>query len=102
MKLLYLWIEKYYGIKEQGFNFSANHKVDFNYSIKNANISVEEKYTFNFYGNKISDVTAIVGENGSGKTTLAKAIYKFCSNINLCDPESKFDIEFDGRNMVYI
>lgn len=89
MKLIYLWIKKYYKINKQGFKFSANHEVNFKYdeASKKASITVEDKPAYNFYGKKISDITAIVGENGSGKTTLAKEIMSICSSINLVDKE---------------
>ena len=70
MELLFVWIKKYKNIEEQGFNFSP--KWRFHYNPDTGKLDVEDrrdKVIDNFFGEHISNVTAIVGENGSGKSS---------------------------------
>jgi len=78
MELLYIWIEEYKNIKEQGFNFSSKHRFEFvpqkddTGKITGGKLHHEENpnYIENFFGENITNVTAIIGENGAGKSTL--------------------------------
>lgn len=75
MELLYIWIKNYKNIKEQGFNFSP--KWRFHYNPKTRKLDVvdrSDRVIDNFFGEHISNVTAIVGENGSGKSSLLEFI----------------------------
>lgn len=70
MELLFTWIESYRNIKNQGINFSS----EFNISFDNQKgiLSLEKKQTYipDFFGDKISNISVIVGENGTGKTSI--------------------------------
>lgn len=75
MELLYVWIKKYKNIEEQGFNFSP--KWWFHYDLETSKLDVEDRsdrVIDGFFGEHISNVTAIVGENGSGKSNLLQEI----------------------------
>jgi len=75
MELLYVWIEDYKNIKKQGFNFSPKHW--FEYDKKTNTIRHEDgnpNYPKDFFGENISNVTAIAGKNGSGKSSLVSRI----------------------------
>ncbi|WP_321309227.1 AAA family ATPase [Marinifilum fragile] len=81
MELLYVWIEDYKNIKKQGFNFSPKHWFDFEYeedkegTVIGGTLHHEERnsnYPKDFFGENISNVTAIVGKNGSGKSNLTE------------------------------
>jgi predicted ATPase len=75
MELLYVWIKKYKNIEEQGFNFSP--KWRFQYDPVTGEMDVEDrqdKVIDNFFGEHISNVTAIVGENGSGKSNFLELL----------------------------
>ena len=74
MELLYLWIEDYKNIQNQGFNFSSKWKFDY----QNEQLTVEERPNAidNFFGENIVNVTALVGANGSGKTSVLEFLYK--------------------------
>jgi hypothetical protein len=74
MELLYLWIEDYNNIQNQGFNFSSKWKFDY----QNEQLTVEERPNAidNFFGKDIVNVTALVGANGSGKTSVLEFLYK--------------------------
>ena len=73
MKLIYLWIESYRHIKEQGYLLNAGYDVKYD---KGTNwLSISEKASLDkmLYGDKIS-IAAIVGDNGAGKSTLLDAV----------------------------
>jgi predicted ATPase len=98
MELLYVWIKKYKNIEEQGFNFSP--KWRFHYDPKTGNLDVEDrrdKVIDNFFGENISNVTAIVGENGSGKSQALhelgySAILERLQNITVVKIDKKLKI----------
>ncbi|QKF66730.1 ATP-binding protein (AAA domain) [Arcobacter venerupis] len=70
MELVYLWVEEYKNIKNQGFNFSTRFECEFDG--KTLTINENEDYVSIFPDN--INVTAIVGENGSGKSNLLELI----------------------------
>lgn len=86
MELVYIWIEEYKNIKKQGFNFSPNH----NFELENNNgkdfyfkdTFKGKKQPNNFFGDNISNVTAIIGKNGSGKSTLLKYVFNHVGREN--------------------
>lgn len=84
MKLIYLYIENYKNIQNQGFNFTTQFKCD--YKDGNLIIDKNESYIENFFGDNI-EVSAIVGENGSGKSSIFKLIFLlfYCKNYNFED-----------------
>jgi len=73
MELVYLWVEDYKNIKNQGFNFSPRFKCDYNPETNELTINENDDYIENFFGENIN-VTAIVGKNGSGKSSILKSI----------------------------
>jgi energy-coupling factor transporter ATP-binding protein EcfA2 len=70
MELVYLWVEEYKNIKNQGFNFSPRFECEFDGD--NLTITENKDYVSIFPDN--INVTAIVGENGSGKSSLLNYI----------------------------
>ncbi len=82
MELVYLWVDNYKNIKNQGFNFSPRFECEFTPKY-NANGKLEDtselkitpkEYIENFFG-KDTNVTAIVGENGVGKSSIICDIF---------------------------
>lgn len=79
MELVYLWVEEYKNIKQQGFNFSPRFDCKYDLEKKELTINENKNYLENFFGGNIN-ITAIVGENGSGKSSileLLKSDYDF-------------------------
>jgi predicted ATP-binding protein involved in virulence len=85
MELVYLWVEKYKNIENQGFNFSPRFRCDYDEEKNELNITDKDEtgefYPKNFFGDNIN-VTAIVGENGSGKSSVMEFL------LELFDSES--------------
>lgn len=73
MKLVYLWIESYQYIKNQGYLLHAGYDVQYDNEIKKLSIIKKKCIDYLLYGDNIS-ITAIVGDNGAGKSTLLDAI----------------------------
>lgn len=71
MELVYLWVEEYKNIKNQGFNFSAR----FTCKYENGTLTIDKKEPepINIFPSNIN-ITAIVGENGSSKSSILEAI----------------------------
>jgi predicted ATP-binding protein involved in virulence len=73
LELVYLWVEDYKNIQEQGFNFSPKFNCHYNGKTLTIDENLDEegnkKYIENFFGDNIK-VTAIVGKNGSGKSSI--------------------------------
>ncbi len=95
MELLYIWIDSYKNIKQQGFNFSLKYQFEFTPKIESnevigGNLTCDENKDFpdNFFDEEISNVTAIVGENGSGKSSVSEFLF------NLSEAKDFFLIVF--------
>ncbi|MES5924848.1 AAA family ATPase [Bacillus cereus group sp. MG9] len=75
MKLLYMYIESFGDLfQDISFDFSNEYKVCYDKTHKTLTLERNELYLDGFYGDVISDITAIVGKNGSGKTTILELI----------------------------
>ena len=81
MDLLFVWIDDFFSIKNQNFNFGFEYKFEFNREKKKIYVK-ELPYNIpnNFFGKRISHLSAVVGENGSGKTMLFSFISSFLGN----------------------
>ena len=74
MELVYLWVEEYKNIKNQGFNFSPRFEFHYDKDSKKLTKVRDESTTYeSIFPNNI-DITAIVGENGNGKSSLLEAL----------------------------
>lgn len=69
MELIYLYVKKYGDfIREQGFSFS--NKFDVKMQNNCLIMSKKQDYLKDFYGQKINNISVLVGQNGTGKTTI--------------------------------
>ena len=76
MELVYLWVEEYKNIKNQGFNFSPRFEFHYDKDSKKLTKVRDESTTYkSIFPNNIN-ITAIVGENGSGKSSLFEVLSK--------------------------
>ena len=101
MKLLYLWIENFEErIRNQGFLFSSEYVINFEYDESRLHIQKRDDYFPKFYGERILDITAVAGKNGSGKTTLARCVYQMCKGLPLVNTE--YDEISSERVIVYL
>ncbi len=102
MELIYIWIKDYKNIQNQGFNFSPRWRFD--YDVDSGVLDVEDRNDTvieDFFGERIVNVTAIVGENGVGKSNLLEFIIKhFNENIEFVKDE--FFIVFLKDSSLYI
>ncbi|PNV83912.1 MAG: hypothetical protein C0627_03305 [Sulfurimonas sp.] len=77
MELVYLWVEKYKNIENQGFNFSPR----FTCKYEDGELTIDKKEHVSIFPDNIN-VTAIVGENGSGKSSIIHNIFKLISELS--------------------
>lgn len=94
MQLLYLWVEKYKHIKfSSGLNFSPEYQITFMDNALKIRKNMKYIQAKNFYGDKISEITAIVGENGSGKSTTAQMILEHGGSVKAINESNKIYCE---------
>ncbi|MBS4022535.1 MAG: hypothetical protein KGZ79_08940 [Dethiobacter sp.] len=71
MELIYLWIEEFRNIKEQGFSFSPRYNVLIENNTIGRRLKIEKTdYDTQIFDKNITNITALVGKNGSGKTNI--------------------------------
>ncbi|MEM5571121.1 AAA family ATPase [Aliarcobacter butzleri] len=96
MELVYLWVEEYKNIRNQGFNFSPRFKCEYNQDTKELTINENENYVSIFPNN--INITAIVGENGSGKSSVFEALYLM---TEACKEKLFYVYTFDNKKFYY-
>lgn len=109
MELLYIWVEEYKNIKNQGFNFSPKCRFDFTYDASGTSkhklkVEKRENVIENFFDEGVSNVTAIVGQNGAGKTTLLEILSKVSPRMksnNKRNSKDDFD-DFIEKNYILV
>lgn len=72
MELVYLWVEDYKNIHQQGFNFSGRYRCNYDADLNELTIYESKDYIHVFPEN--INVTAIIGENGSGKSSILNCV----------------------------
>ncbi|MCT7488193.1 ATP-binding protein [Aliarcobacter cryaerophilus] len=80
MELVYLWVEKYKNIENQGFNFSPRFNCIYDENKNELTINENKDY-ISIFPNNIN-ITAIVGENGSGKSSILEILLLFFLKSN--------------------
>lgn len=79
MEFLYIYIKQYKGVSNLGINLSNEFKFQFDGEKNELIISSAQHYIPNFFGENITNLTAIIGENGAGKTTALRYIVEYLS-----------------------
>jgi energy-coupling factor transporter ATP-binding protein EcfA2 len=74
LELVYLWVEGYKNIKNQGFNFSPRFEFEYIQEKNELILKKENKDYVSIFPKNIN-ITAIVGENGSGKSNLLEILF---------------------------
>lgn len=78
MQLVYFWIEKNGVLENQGINFNSGFyfemKKDDDIYVLERKRGKEKEIPKSFFGEKIENISCIIGDNGGGKTTLIRAI----------------------------
>lgn len=70
MELLYLWIDRYNNILNQGFNFSNEYNFSFDVETNTLQVKALKKKELNLFNESFLNITAIIGKNGSGKSSI--------------------------------
>lgn len=70
MELIFAYVEKFKNIENQSFNLSPRYLVNYDREYQRLSIDKNPEHIEGFFGEDISNVTAIVGKNGSGKSNL--------------------------------
>ncbi|NOQ30656.1 MAG: AAA family ATPase [Helicobacteraceae bacterium] len=96
MELVYLWVEDYKNIKEQGFNFSPRFECKYDEHTNELTINENKEYV-NIFPENIN-ITAIVGENGSGKSTIIEFLLKLFSIDTVKLPADKCILLYKYQN----
>jgi predicted ATP-binding protein involved in virulence len=97
MELVYLWVEEYKNIRNQGFNFSPRFECEFDEDTKELTITENKDYV-NIFPKNIN-VTAIVGENGSGKSSINEVLGLFTWDEDINN--NSFLVFFDEKNFLF-
>ena len=74
MKLLYLYVEDFRGLKNVEFNLDSNERFHYDeqcLKFTSSDVIKEDFFSINGVSHSVESVSAIVGENGAGKTSFA-------------------------------
>ncbi|WP_059106081.1 AAA family ATPase [Shouchella shacheensis] len=84
MKVIYLWIDKFRNIEKQGFSFGADFEVEYKITSEERKLSIRRSENkLCLFGDKVIDITAIIGENGSGKSNLLDLLgFRMTARLN--------------------
>lgn len=81
MQLLYIYIANYANFEDAEFNFGGPYRFSYNKETNELTAEKTEEPIKDFFGENISNLTAIVGENGVGKTSFLKRLTFFNSAL---------------------
>ena len=98
-ELVYTYIEKMdIGIKNSEIVFSDKHK----FKLKDRNLFYIEDKNRRFFGEKISNLSLIVGKNGIGKSSILDLISFSNKNINLRRGRNSYFNIFHLRDNIFL
>ncbi len=74
MEIIFLWTRNHHPFEENFFNFNGNFNVLFTKSEEDKTIQIDisknESFPDNFFGDEIQNISCFIGKNGSGKTRI--------------------------------
>lgn len=76
LKLCYIWVENYRNFQNTGLNFSSDVKFQFDVNSRFLTKQHLESLPDNFFGDRITEVTGLIGKNGSGKSNALELVCK--------------------------
>ncbi len=74
MKICFIWIEKFRNFENFCLNLSSKDKFNYDYLSNRLNKIETDEVPDDFFGKRITDVTAIIGKNGTGKSNALELI----------------------------
>ncbi|SHO58729.1 AAA family ATPase [Vibrio quintilis] len=79
MQICYIWTDKFKSLRDYSLNLSNDH--EFNYCSRTRELNKNDKISFpkDFFGEKISSLSVLLGINGAGKTTALELICRCIS-----------------------
>jgi len=81
--LLFMYVDNYYGFVSESFNFDIKRRFRFDRKKNTIRSCPEttEALLGDFFGEKISALTLLIGDNGAGKTTLIRLMAKWLCEL---------------------
>lgn len=81
--LLFMYVDNYYGFVSESFNFDIKRRFRFDHEKNTIYFCLEttEGLPGDFFGEKISALTLLIGDNGAGKTTLIRLMTKWLCEL---------------------
>lgn len=78
MELLFIFIQKFASLENQGVNLTSKFHIDYDYKKEKLTIADSEGSLVKYFHGNISDIKAIIGANGSGKSSIIKYLFDEC------------------------
>ncbi len=82
LKICFVWVRSFRNFENAGINLSSSHKFNFNTETKSLTFKKTSKLPKDFFGKRITEVTALIGKNGSGKSNALELICKLLKEGN--------------------
>ncbi len=79
MEILFVFIEKFNGLNEEGICLTSKFDINYNKYTHTITIKDSDYNLTNTFNSNILDIKALIGSNGSGKTSLLKYLFSECT-----------------------
>ena len=81
MELVYVYINNFKNLKASSFNLSPEIKFEYDEITQKLTFEKTPSHLKDFFGNRVNNITGIVGSNGSGKTTFIEYLIRHLSGV---------------------